>query len=385
VYVETSSPIEKERWQLLPFFTDQVSSSMSALSHAKHAERASRATVVALASLAEHKDQNTGDHILRVARMTDELVQMLENHGHYRERITPTFKRFIGMASVLHDVGKVAVPDAILQKPGRLDPDERKIIETHTLKGRRVLEKASRILEGNDDLIELAAEVALYHHERYDGRGYPEGLAGEAIPLSARIVGLADVYDALSSRRPYKKAWTEEETVGYIAEEAGGHFDPILVDAFQRVMAHRREATLVRWTPDMSVCVERLDEDHQLLIALINQVAAAEHIGNRRIVESVLDELVNYTIEHFRREEAYMRAMDYPAMSAHMLLHAAFTESIQDIRWQYLHGLRPNISGDVLSFLRDWLSKHILVEDREYVRFASVRAGAGARLTDDPG
>ncbi len=370
VYVELPAPVEAVRQRLLSFLNDQVTSSISALSHAKHADRTNRATVIALASLAEHKDRDTGEHILRVARMTDEIVQVLVSHGRYREQITPEFRQFISTASILHDVGKVAIPDGILQKPGRLDADERTQIESHTVRGRRVLEKASRILEGNNYLLELAADVALYHHERFDGQGYPEGLAGEDIPLSARIVGLADVYDALSSKRPYKDAWSEEETVRYIADGAGKQFDPVLVEAFLNVMAYRREAALVQWTPQMSVGEEGLDEDHRFLIALNNQLAPAARICNRRGVESVLDELVNYTIEHFQREEAYMQETDYSAMPTHMLQHAAFTETILDIRWQYLHGLRPYINGDVLRFLRDWLSKHIVVEDKKYAQAA---------------
>ncbi|MEN6628887.1 MAG: bacteriohemerythrin, partial [Sulfuricella sp.] len=136
--------------------------------------------------------------------------------------------------------------------------------------------------------------------------------------------------------------------------------------AFLKVMDYRREAKLIQWTEEMSVKVPHLDNDHRFLIALINQLASAEKIGNRRIAESVLDELINYTLDHFQREDLFLEKMGYPDLSKHKRLHNSFTEVIQDIRWQYLHGFRPKINNEILLFLRNWLSKHILVEDMKY-------------------
>ena len=373
VYVELAQEIGAEARKLLKFINDKVACSIQMHSLSKQAARTGRAMVIALASLAEHKDQGTGDHIMRVAIMTDEIVQVLDEMGYFREEITPELKRHISSASILHDVGKIAIPDSILKKPGKLDPEERKTIETHTLAGKKVLEKASRILEDNNYLLNLSGEIALHHHEHYNGEGYPARIAGQDIPLSARIVGLVDVFDALIAVRSYKKAWTEQEAISYISDQSGKQFDPLVVEAFHKVMECRQGLALIQWTEALSVKVSRMDDDHRNLISLINQLASAEKIGNRRVAESVLDELLNYTIDHFNREEQYLQKSGYPFsdLVAHKLQHASFTETIQDIRWQYLHGFRPRINQEVLLFLRDWLSKHILVEDMKYAVLAS--------------
>ncbi len=374
-HVELAQEIAPEARDMLDFVNDKVVGSIKTHSLAKQAARTGRAMVIALASLAEHKDRNTGEHILRVAIMTDEIVQVLGELGHYPEQITPEFERHISTASILHDVGKIAIPDDILKKPGKLEPAERKTVETHPLKGQKVLEKASRILDGNNYLLNLSCEIALHHHEHYNGLGYPARIAGQGIPLSARIVGLADVFDALTSARPYKKAWPEHEAIRYIGEQSGKQFDPLVVEAFLKVMGYRQGAALIQWTEVLSVGVQGMDNDHRVLIDLINQLASAEKIGNRRIAESVLDELLNYAIDHFNREEQYLQQSGYPMpeLFAHKLQHAAFTESVQDIRWQYLHGLHPRINQEVLLFLRDWLNKHILVEDMKYAGAASTQ------------
>lgn len=371
-YTELQQPISGENRKLLTFLNDSVTSSIQAHTSAKLAERSNRATVIALASLAEHKDRDTGEHIMRVAIMTDEIVQVLGELGYYKELITPRFERLVGTASILHDVGKVAIPESILQKPGKLDPEERSTVETHTVKGQKVLEKASRMLDDNNYLLKLSSEIALCHHEHYDGKGYPNRLAGQQIPLAARIVGLTDVFDALASARPYKRAWPEDETIGYIKGQSGRQFDPLIVEAFLKVMDYRKEAKLIQWTEEMSVKVPHLDNDHRFLISLINQLASAEKIGNRRIAESVLDELINYTLDHFRREEQFLQEMGFSDLAKHKRLHASFADTIQDVRWQYLHGFRPKINKEILLFLRNWLSKHILVEDMKYMSPASA-------------
>ena len=368
VYVGLGQEIEADARELLKFVNDKVASSIRAHTLSKQATRTGRAMVIALAGLAEHKDQDTGDHIMRVAIMTDEIVQVLGELGYYPENITLEFERHISTASILHDVGKIAIPDSILKKPGKLDPDERRFVETHTLMGQKVLEKASRILDDHNYLLSLACEVALYHHEHYNGQGYPAQISGQKIPLSARIVGLVDVFDALTSERAYKKAWGEQEAITYISEQSGRQFDPLVVEAFLKVMEYRKDIVLTQWSEALSVKVPAMDSDHRAIVGLINQLASAEKIGNRRIAESVLDELLNYAIDHFEREERFLQESGYPSQELikHKLQHASFTESIQDIRWQYLHGFRPKINKEVLLFLRDWLNKHILVEDMKY-------------------
>lgn len=166
----------------------------------------------------EYRDNDTGEHTVRVARYSKMIAEEL---GLPQERC-----RSIYLAAPLHDVGKVAIPDHILLKPGSLDPDEVTLMRTHTVTGERILGG------GSCDLIRLAAEIAGHHHERWDGTGYPRRIAGTAIPLSARIVAVADVFDALTTERPYKRALPVAEALEVLQAERGRHFDPDCVDAF---------------------------------------------------------------------------------------------------------------------------------------------------------
>ena len=183
----------------------------------------------------EYRDSDTGGHTLRVARYSEILATQLA--------LPAASCRSIYLAAPLHDVGKVAIPDAILLKPGRLDAEEFAVIEGHAAIGERIL-SGSR-----SELIQLAAEIAGAHHERWDGRGYPNKLKGPMIPLAARIVAIADVFDALTTDRPYKTAMSAKDAFAYIAGERGKHFDPTCVDAFlaarREILAVARESTAV--------------------------------------------------------------------------------------------------------------------------------------------
>jgi putative two-component system response regulator len=177
-----------------------------------------REVIWRLSMAAEHRDRDTAYHVVRVAEYAGVIAEGLGLH--------PDEVRRIRYAAPMHDVGKVGVPDAVLLKPGRLDADEFERMKAHTQIGGRIL------AESSSPLIRLAAEIALTHHEKFDGTGYPEGRAGADIPLSGRIVAVADVFDALTSTRPYKKAWSVDEAFALLAREKGQHFDPACVDAF---------------------------------------------------------------------------------------------------------------------------------------------------------
>ncbi len=171
-----------------------------------------------LGRAAEYRDNETGNHIIRVSQISALLATKLGADAAYSELILH--------ASPMHDIGKIGIPDHILLKPGKFEPQEREIINTHTVIG-------ARLLDGDDsDLVRLAREIALSHHEKWDGSGYPSGLSGDAIPQSGRIVAVADVFDALTSSRPYKKAWTIEAAIAFVQENAGKHFDPKIVTCF---------------------------------------------------------------------------------------------------------------------------------------------------------
>ncbi|MCF8087624.1 MAG: response regulator [Desulfotignum sp.] len=189
------------------------------------------ATIAAVSKLAESRDEETGRHIERTREFCRLLAQKLGEDSRYAGRIGDDFIKNIFHAAPLHDIGKVGVPDHILLKPGRLTPEEFKIIQTHSRLGAETLENVQDSYPGNQ-FINMGIEITRSHHERWDGKGYPDGLCGEDIPLSARIMAVADVYDALRSRRPYKEPFSHEKAVEIIKQDAGRHFDPEVVSAF---------------------------------------------------------------------------------------------------------------------------------------------------------
>jgi putative two-component system response regulator len=188
--------------------------------------------VFALAKLAESRDPETGEHLERLRSYSQILAEELRSHGPYQEQVDDHFLEDLYRSSPLHDIGKVGIPDAILRKPGRLTPSEFEVMKQHTTIGAEALEQAMR-LTGCGGFLAMAVDIARYHHERFDGTGYPCGLRGLAIPLPARIVALADVYDALTSVRVYKEAYPAEQARSMILEQEGQHFDPAVVAAFR--------------------------------------------------------------------------------------------------------------------------------------------------------
>lgn len=197
---------------------------------------AQMATIFALARLAESRDPETGEHLDRVMAYCHILVRALSQDSTYGAVVDQTFVHNVTQASILHDIGKVAIPDAVLLKPGRFTPEERKIMEKHTLTGAATLESVLGQYPHNI-FIRTGIDIARAHHERWNGSGYPLGLAGAEIPLSARIMAIADVYDALRSQRCYKKCWSHEEACQEIVALACVEFDPGLVNVFRCVAA----------------------------------------------------------------------------------------------------------------------------------------------------
>ena len=184
-----------------------------------------------LASLAESRDPETGEHLERIRSYCHILAEELRNNSPYAEWIDDKFIEDLYRSSPLHDIGKVGIPDCILLKPGSLTDEEFEVMKQHSLIGAEALGKTIRTVT-SAGFLEMAADIAHYHHERFDGTGYPDGLKGKEIPLSARIVALADVYDALTSSRVYKPAFRSEIAYVMICQERGKHFDPVIVDAF---------------------------------------------------------------------------------------------------------------------------------------------------------
>ncbi|MBI4775373.1 MAG: HD domain-containing protein [Deltaproteobacteria bacterium] len=201
-----------------------------------------RAAIFGLAKLAESRDKETGEHLARMRCVCKAIAEELIFSDGYSDQMDRKFIEDLADSCALHDLGKVAVPDAVLLKPGPLTDEEYEVIQKHAAIGGDALKAIDERL-GNESFIRIGQEIAYSHHERYDGTGYPTGLKGEEIPLAARIVAVADVYDALTSKRCYRAPVTPEEALDYIVRSRGRHFDPDVVDAFLRAYPRLRRET----------------------------------------------------------------------------------------------------------------------------------------------
>jgi putative two-component system response regulator len=207
-------------------------------------ERLQDVTILILASLAETRDNETGNHLLRTQNYVRTLAAHLAGHPRFAGLLTARNIDLLFKSAPLHDIGKVGVPDSILLKPGKLDPAEWEIMKTHTTLGRDAIASAERRLGKDVPFLRFAKEIAYSHQEKWDGSGYPQGLSGEEIPVSARLMAVADVYDALISRRVYKPAFSHEESVEIITRGSGSHFDPDVCDAFLAIHPRFREISI---------------------------------------------------------------------------------------------------------------------------------------------
>lgn len=192
-------------------------------------------TILAMASLGETRDNETGNHIRRTQFYVKVLAEQLRGHPDFSHYLTGAQITTLFKSAPLHDIGKIGIPDRILLKPGRLTPEEFEVMKTHTTLGRDAIVYAEAQLGVEVAFLSCAKEIAYSHQEKWDGSGYPEGLAGEAIPISARLMAVADVYDALISRRVYKEPMSHDEAMRIIEEGRGRHFDPAVVDALLEV------------------------------------------------------------------------------------------------------------------------------------------------------
>ncbi len=243
----------------------EVETSTSELKRAlSELEIAQAETVQRLSMAVEFRDEDTGAHIERIGRFSVLLAEHIGMDADFCERLRH--------AAPLHDVGKVAIPDAILLKPGPLTPEERAIVETHAEEGHRLVRGSS------SSILDMAATIALSHQEKWDGSGYPRGLKGEAIPIEGRIVAVADVFDALTSDRVYRKAFSVDEAIGMMREQRGRHFDPVLLDAFMEVLG--------RSGPDAR---EELRHDPEALVeSTLETFATALERGDAEMAEGAI-------------------------------------------------------------------------------------------------
>ncbi|GAA5184026.1 two-component system response regulator [Niveibacterium umoris] len=198
-------------------------------------------TIMAMASLAETRDNETGNHIRRTQFYVDALARHLQAHPRFAAQLDDHTVEMLFKSAPLHDIGKVGIPDRILLKPGRFEPEEFEIMKTHPALGRDAILHAERQLGMEVPFLAHAKDIAYGHQEKWDGSGYPQGLSGDAIPLSARLMAVADVYDALISRRVYKPAMPHDKAVQIIADGSGTHFDPDIVEAFLQLQERFNE------------------------------------------------------------------------------------------------------------------------------------------------
>lgn len=189
-------------------------------------------TIMVMASLAETRDTETGNHIRRTQHYVKELAHRLKDHPRFADFLTERNIEMLFKSAPLHDIGKVGIPDRILLKPGKLTPEEFEIMKTHTTLGRDAIDHAEGMLGMSVDFLNMAKEIALSHQEKWDGSGYPQGLSGDDIPISARLMAVADVYDALICRRVYKDPMPHEQAVNIILQGRAQHFDPDVTDVF---------------------------------------------------------------------------------------------------------------------------------------------------------
>ncbi|MFB9886387.1 HD-GYP domain-containing protein [Balneatrix alpica] len=219
-----SPPIVKARVRThLALYDQQRELERRVSERTRELERTRLEIVRCLGAAAEYKDNETGMHVIRMSHYTHQLALAAGLHEEVANLLLH--------AAPMHDVGKIGIPDAILQKPGKLDPDEWEIMKRHALYGAEILST-----NNPSPLLLMAKEVAITHHEKWDGSGYPYGLRGEMIPISGRLVAIADVFDALTSERPYKRAWSVEDAMALLRREAGKHFDPELVVLFEQCL-----------------------------------------------------------------------------------------------------------------------------------------------------
>ncbi len=336
-------------------------------------EEAHAHAIQRLGIASEYRDHETGWHIMRMSNIALALAKKLQ--------LPSDQMGLLYIASPMHDVGKIGIADEILLKRGKLTPSEFAIMKTHTTIG-------ASILLGNDPMMVAAREIAAAHHERWDGTGYPIGLSGEQIPLLARISTVADIFDALTSIRPYKQAWSVESAASFIISESGKSFDPAVVRAFEAAMPEilrirelyrdeiidpnqhialpplpQRSTAWVKWNDKLRIGIDAIDEHHRYLFDLINDLfdVISNRHGSHRI-SKLLKATIAYADVHFRAEEKMMAHYKFEGTKRHEQQHQAFEAKVREL-YEKLHTSPLVVQFNALFFLRNWLVRHIGAED----------------------
>ena len=229
--IHTGDEIENLYFTLLQTLEETMVNYSTMSQNARDLDMVQSGLIMVLADMVENRDSSTGDHIRKTAAYTEIVMNKMRDMGFYTEELTDEFISNVVKSAPLHDIGKIHISDSILNKPGKLTDEEFEIMKTHTIYGAKVIDQCLTTLPRTHYLIE-AKNIAKYHHEKWNGKGYPKGLSGEEIPLSARIMAVADVFDALVSSRVYKDAFPFEKAMDIIKKDSGSHFDPKVAEAF---------------------------------------------------------------------------------------------------------------------------------------------------------
>lgn len=238
--IHTGDEIERLYLALCSMTINQAEQTRSIRRLSESTSKMQDGLIITMADLVESRDSDTGAHVQKTAAYVRIIAEGLKRKGYYAEKLTPKFMADVVRSAPLHDVGKINIPDVVLNKPGKLTDEEYAVMKTHTTAGKKIMEHAISTVEG-DSYLKEARNMAAYHHERWDGRGYPEGLHGEVIPLSARIMAVADVFDALASPRVYKPAFPLEKALAILEEGKGTQFDPKCVEVFMESLPQVKE------------------------------------------------------------------------------------------------------------------------------------------------
>lgn len=339
----------------------------------QYALKESQSDVISrLLTASDLRDNATGKHI---QRMTNYSLVIGRQIG-----LTPHQLQELEMGAPMHDVGKIGIRDSILLKTDQLTDDEFEIMKQHTVIG-------SRILSGSTGYLKAAGEIALSHHEKWDGSGYPYGKKGLEIPLNGRICAIADVFDALTTKRPYKEKWSLDKAFEFIKNHSGHHFDPELVEVF---LASRKEITKfqviygddiinpsrklslphkkaipggVKWSSDLELGIDVLDEHHRYLISLINGIYLS-NLQGKGVSETftAITKMNEYADIHFAEEEKFMKYYEYPGLDEQIEQHHYFLAECENFMQSFeMHALTIGI--EIVLFLKTWLVSHIKEED----------------------
>lgn len=360
-----------------------------------------KALVSSLAALADGRDPETGTHLERTRQYAMMLARELQKEQKFKDIITKEFIDDIYNAASLHDIGKVGISDSILLKPSKLSDEEFNEMKRHVTIGSKVLDSAINRFGLTQSLFVVARNICEFHHEKYNSKGYKKGLAGDAIPLEARIFSVCDVYDALRSKRPYKQELTHEQALEIIYKDKGESFDPYVIDALRKCEINFRdihnsykylhgifcqifEANTVGTSQNLSyvtfgeklhIGVKEIDDHHKLIFNQIQLMLKSINKGQwRSDIVTNIKLMGNYVNEHFRLEEDYMYKNNYPVIEFHKREHERLKINIINItnRIRDNNTLEAEHSSDtselVLQFAQDMIS-HILTIDKAFGEF----------------